>query len=50
MTIPNKNVDGSNSANNVVLAMDAHGGDFGPAVTIPAALDVLNAQPGLNIL
>ena len=50
MTIPNKKVDGSSSANKVVLAMDAHGGDFGPAVTIPAALDVLNAQPGLNIL
>jgi len=37
-------------ANRVVLALDAHGGDFGPAVTIPAALDVLTAQPNLEIL
>jgi glycerol-3-phosphate acyltransferase PlsX len=34
----------------VVLALDAHGGDFGPAVTIPAALDVLSAQSNLEIL
>jgi len=35
---------------NIVLALDAHGGDFGPAVTIPAALDILAAHPGLEIL
>lgn len=35
---------------NLVLALDAHGGDFGPAVTIPAALDILAAHPGLEIL
>jgi glycerol-3-phosphate acyltransferase PlsX len=29
---------------------DAHGGDFGPEVTIPAALDVLKKQPGLDIM
>ncbi len=33
-----------------MLALDAHGGDFGPTVTVPAALDVLRAQPGLEIL
>jgi len=33
-----------------VLALDAHGGDFGPAVTIPATLDVLASQPNLEIL
>ncbi len=35
---------------NVVLALDAHGGDFGPAVTVPAALDILAGQPKLEIL
>ena len=34
----------------VVLALDAHGGDCGPEVTIPAALDVLVSQPELEIL
>ena len=34
----------------MVLALDAHGGDFGPDVTIPAALDVLAAQPNIEIL
>lgn len=34
----------------VVLALDAHGGDFGPAATIPAALDILASQPKLEIL
>ncbi len=34
----------------VVLALDAHGGDFGPEVTIPAALDALAKQPELKIL
>ncbi len=39
-----------NSTEQGVLALDAHGGDFGPAVTVPAALDVLAAQPGTEIL
>ena len=34
----------------VVLALDAHGGDFGPEVTIPAALDILKLQPNLEIV
>ena len=34
----------------VVLALDAHGGDFGPGVTIPAALDVLASHANLEIL
>jgi len=34
----------------ITLALDAHGGDFGPAVTVPAALDILAARPGLEIL
>jgi glycerol-3-phosphate acyltransferase PlsX len=34
----------------VVLALDAHGGDFGPGVTVPAALDILQTQPELEIL
>jgi glycerol-3-phosphate acyltransferase PlsX len=34
----------------LVLALDAHGGDFGPGVTIPAALDILASQPLLEIL
>lgn len=37
-------------ADKVVLALDAHGGDFGPGVTIPAALAVLAAQANLEIL
>ncbi len=32
------------------LALDVHGGDFGPAVTIPAALDILAVHPQLEIL
>lgn len=38
------------SRNRVVVAIDAHGGDFGPAVTVPAALDVLDEQPGVKVL
>ena len=34
----------------IVLALDAHGGDFGPEVTIPAALDVLSIHSNLEIL
>ena len=50
MNMSNNNVVGRDPADRLVLALDAHGGDFGPAVTIPAALDVLSAQPGLEIL
>ena len=39
-----------NTPNQVVLALDVHGGDFGPAVTIPAALDVLADHEDLRIL
>ena len=39
-----------NLADKVVLALDAHGGDFGPGVTVPAALDVLLAHSDLEIL
>ena len=35
---------------NIVLALDAHGGDFGPDVTVPAALDVLASQVNIEIL
>ena len=45
MNTPDKIVPGK-----VVLALDAHGGDFGPAVTVPAALDILAGQPKLEIL
>ena len=37
-------------ADKVVLALDAHGGDFGPGVTVPAALDILAGQSNLEIL
>jgi len=37
-------------ADTVVLALDAHGGDFGVGVTVPAALDVLARQSNLEIL
>jgi len=33
----------------IVLALDAHGGDYGPSVTVPAALDVLASHPGVEI-
>jgi len=45
MNTPDKIVPGK-----VVLALDAHGGDFGPGVTIAAALDILANQPELEIL
>jgi len=38
------------TAEKVVLALDAHGGDFGPGVTIPAALTVLATLENLEIL
>jgi glycerol-3-phosphate acyltransferase PlsX len=39
-----------NSVSKITLALDAHGGDFGPAVTIPAALDILKSHPDVEIL
>jgi len=45
MSIPAKQ-----AAEKAVLALDAHGGDFGPGVTVPAALDALALQPDLEIL
>jgi len=38
------------NAGKVVVALDAHGGDFGPSVTVPAALEVLAIQHNLEIL
>ena len=32
------------------LAIDAMGGDYGPSVTVPAALTALNLDPGLRII
>src|SRR5680860_476301 len=37
-------------ATRLVVALDVHGGDFGSSVTIPAALDILNANSNLEIL
>lgn len=34
----------------LVLALDVHGGDFGPEITVPAALDVLVRHSGLEIM
>ena len=34
----------------IVLALDAHGGDFGLRVTVPAALDILATRSNLEIL
>lgn len=34
----------------VTLALDAHGGDHGPEVIVPAALDALTDEPRLRIL
>jgi glycerol-3-phosphate acyltransferase PlsX len=34
----------------IVLALDAHGGDFGAEVMVPAALDALVAEPRLQLL
>lgn len=32
------------------ISIDAMGGDFGPEVTIPASLECLRANPGLNLI
>lgn len=34
----------------ITIAIDAHGGDHGPSVTVPAALKVLSAKPDLRLL
>ncbi|MFJ5406491.1 phosphate acyltransferase PlsX [Pectobacterium punjabense] len=34
----------------LTLALDAMGGDFGPCVTVPAALQALASNPALNLL
>lgn len=39
-----------NTPDKTILALDAHGGDFGPAVTVPAALDILASQADVEIL
>lgn len=36
--------------NPITLALDAHGGDHGPRVIVPAALDALAREPGLTVL
>jgi glycerol-3-phosphate acyltransferase PlsX len=33
-----------------VIAVDAMGGDHGPSVTVPAALDFLAAAPGASVV
>lgn len=37
------------SSDDILLVLDAHGGDFGPAVTLGAAHDALRADPRLRI-
>lgn len=34
----------------VTIAIDAMGGDVGPGVTVPAALDVVRSHPGLHLI
>ncbi len=34
----------------VTIAIDAMGGDFGPAVTVPAALDFLSSHPAARVI
>jgi len=43
------NMSDSTDPGKIVLALDAHGGDFGPGVTVPAALDILLRQTNLDI-
>jgi glycerol-3-phosphate acyltransferase PlsX len=37
-------------ADNIILAVDAHGGDFGPSVTVPAALAILKSHADIEIV
>jgi len=34
----------------ITIALDAMGGDFGPDVTVPAAVEALSANPGITII
>ena len=40
----------SNGTNRVRVALDAMGGDHGPAMVVPAALEMLAEQPNLELL
>ena len=50
MNIADSSNSRSSDRSRLVLALDVHGGDFGPGVTVPAALDVLEKHAGLEIL
>lgn len=39
-----------NKADNIILALDVHGGDFGPSVTVPAALGILQNHSDVEIV
>lgn len=39
-----------NKAGKVILALDVHGGDFGTAVTVPAALSIIQTNPDVDII
>lgn len=39
-----------NKAGKIVLALDVHGGDVGAAVTIPAALAIIQTNPDVDII
>ena len=40
----------SHAGSATTIAIDAMGGDFGPAVTVPAALDFLALRPGARVI
>jgi glycerol-3-phosphate acyltransferase PlsX len=44
------NAPDQNKPGKAIVALDAHGGDFGPVVTVPAALHALAENSGLEIL
>lgn len=48
--ITNQVTETNTDTGKLVLALDVHGGDFGPGTTIPAALDVLARHHELEIL
>jgi len=50
MNIAGSSISQPSDRSRLVLALDVHGGDFGPGVTIPAALDVLVRHADLEIL
>jgi phosphate acyltransferase len=35
---------------NFCIALDAMGGDYGPSVIVPAAIETLNAFPNINLI